>query len=169
MATYAEQRGFAPALKNGVREPLTLKTLFGQDYWPTGGRPPAWRLALSLALSPLAVLLPTLLFALLVYQVSESDGAEAWLLTQEAGVEFFSALYLPLLISSAIGGAALWALRLRSRRAFAAAGAVLGAINAALVLAIYGALHEVVALYAVFAGALAMLALRWLAEIRKLA
>lgn len=152
--------------ESGQPVPLTIDALFGADYWRCGRRPLS-RICFGLLLAPLAALLPTVLLAFLVYQLSESDAAAAWAMSREAGAEFFSALYAPMVIGGAIGGAALWILRLRSRRAFAATGAVMGVLGGALLYLTHGALPAAVAVYALIAGAISMLALRGLVAVRK--
>ena len=86
----------------------------------------------------------------------------------EAAAEFFQALYVPLLLGAALGGGALWALRLRSRRAFAFVGGALGGAAGAAVYLAHGELPAVVAIYACCAGAFSMLALRSSAGVRRI-
>ncbi|MEM9725929.1 MAG: hypothetical protein AAF909_10750 [Pseudomonadota bacterium] len=140
--------------------------LFGRDFWPRRQAAPMRRVALAMLAAPLVPLALTIVLGGALYFLTEPI-IEAWRMTWRTAWSLASTLYLPLATGAGIAFATLWALRLRSRRAFATAGATLG-LCAAIVLFFLDreAATPVIIGYAVLSGALTLLAARSLAGVR---
>lgn len=143
-----------------------LTAIFASDYWPKDDQPTV-RLAMGFLAAPTPALLMTMIAAMSIYYHDEGDLNLASSMTFDVAISVATILYAAVLLGGAPALLALWAMNLRGRTAYAAAGLAVGGLAALALFSIYGAIGAIASIYLALAGALSMLTLRHLIGVRK--